>query len=791
MKNNFLSAAYLYGSLSILIGCQVRIPSQETPDSDFYGYVDQVRVNDGFPKNAEPWLVISDRANNSVFMDKGDEKSPKEIKFLEPLLVVKEKTSKNLIKVAEYNPDALMKKIPSRSVKTYGWIPKDQLLLWTNSLKRSDNGFNVKAVISPNNSDVLKNGSKYMKGDSALLFSSPDLTKPINKKIAVGQLVYVYKQAESNKRFLIGKSPNLKIDSLPKDVYGWISSNMIANWGDRSALKVSSDFNYSDENNLAIYKQNQDGSSTETTFSLSDGINRTPVENLVSVMPSMVDNSNKARFFTNALDYSKNFVYNVLGQPVYYDRFKEITNRSKNLNIVFTVDISRDNIQNSALAKSVFQDIQLKLEKLKYFKNIKYGAVLYKNNTCGEDVLSSTLSNNFEEINSFIDLQASNQNCSDGGAQPLLEALSATGELLRNNSDENNIVIVVGSTASSYGGLSEAMRNLTKARAKMLFFQSASGSSDFYNNFVLFSENVLTGTARNIAELDKARIVDQKMIMDKNNYSLVMGEGGVYSLDYPNASMAQGFVVYPRKGEINSSNLLVKSLDSLFAQVIDYNKTVNTSLTNYFKSAVGSSKTIVKADFKNQFSDAPTPIPTEATTQLITYNNPFITKGSFPDQFKDNYPAVEKGILLSETEYDKLRAFYQEIYQETKSFTSNFSQGSAINCYLKMLNKYYSGDTKFDKSKLKDQSMAYSVAVSTGFDNAGEETLSKFKLSGWKQSKVVSNDIVRNYFKQYKILADRLLNNKNNPKIIIDQNGEKFYWLNRFFMPTIEPVESL
>ena len=791
MKNNFLSAAYLFGSVYILIGCQVRIPSQQTPDSDFYGYVDQVRVNDGYPKNAEPWLVISDRANNTVFMDKREEKSPKEIKFLEPLLVVREKESKNLIKVAEYNPDALMKKIPSKSVKTYGWIPKDQLLLWTNSLKRSDNGFNVKAVISPNNSDVLKNGSKYMKGDSALLFSSPDLTKPINKKIAVGQLVYVYKQAEGNKRFLIGKSPNLKIDSISKDIYGWISSNMIANWGDRTALKVSSDFNYSNENNLAVNKQNPDGSLTETSFPLSDGINRTAVENLISVSPSMVDNSNKGRFFTNALDYSKNFVYNVLGQAVYYDLFKEITNRSKNLNIVFTVDISRDNAQNSALAKSVFQDIQLKLDQLKYFKSIKYGAVLYKNNTCGEDVLTSSLSNNFEEINSFIDLQTSNQNCSNSGAQPLLEALSTTGELIKNNSDETNIVIVVGSTASSYGGLSEAMRNLTKARAKMLFFQSASGSSDYYNNFVLFSENVLTSTARNIAELDKARIVDQKMIMDKNNYNLVMGEGGVYSLDYPKASMAQGFVVYPRKGEINSSNLLVKSLDSLIAQVTDYNKSVATSLTNYFKSSVGSSKTTLKPDFKNQFSDAPTPIPTETTTQLITYNNPFIAKGTFSDDFKESYPAVEKGILLSETEYDKLRAFYQEIYQETKTFTTSFSQGAAVNSYLRTLKKHYSGDTKFDKSKLKNQPMAYSVAVSTGFDNAAEETLSKFKLSGWKQSKVISNDIVRNYFKQYKTLANRLLNNKNNPKIIIDQNGEKFYWLNRFFMPTIEPVESL
>ncbi|MBO6201104.1 MAG: VWA domain-containing protein [Chryseobacterium sp.] len=791
MKRNFFNAIYVLGAVYILSGCQVRIPSQETPDSRFYGYVDQVRVSDGFPKKAEPWVVISDRANNSVFVDKGDEKSPKEIKFLEPLLVVKQKESKNLVKVAEYNPDALMKKIPSRSVKTYGWIPKDQLLLWSNSLKRSDNGFNVKAVLSPNNSDVLKNGSKYLKNDSVLIFSSPDLTKPINKKLPVGQLVYIYKQSESNHRFLIGKSPSLKIDSISKDIYGWVSSNMIANWGDRTALKVASNFNYAGDNSQAITKQSPDGSVSETKFEITDAVNRSAVENLVSVSPATIDSTRKARFFTNALDYSKNFVYNVLGQPVYYDRFKEITNRSKNLNIIFTVDISRNNTQNAALAKSVFQDIQLKLDQLKYFRNIKYGVVLYKNNTCGEDILPSSLSNNFEEINSFIDVQSANQNCSSNGAQPLQEALEITGEMISKVPDETNIVVVVGSTASNYGGLSSAMRNLTLGRAKMLFFQSASGSSDFYNNFVLLSENILTSTARNIAELDKSRIVDQKMILDKNNYNLVMGEGGVYSLDYPKASMSQGFVVYPKKGEINSSNLLVKSLDSLIVQVTDYNTNVNASLKSYFKSAVGSSKTTLKPDFRNQFADAPALIPTEATTQLITYDNPFVTKGTYSDEFKESYPAVEKGILLSESEYDKLRAFYQEVYQETKSFSPTFSQGSAINSYVKALKKYYSGEAKFDKSKLKNQSMAYSVAVSTGFDNASEETLSKYKLNGWKKPKVIASDNVKNYFKQYKTLADRLLNNKSNPKVIIDQNGEKFYWLNRFFMPTTQPVESL
>lgn len=791
MKNNFINAVYLSAAVYFLVGCQVRIPSEETPESGFYGYVDQVKVNDGFPKKSEPWVVISDRDNNSVFLDKGDEKSPKDIQFLEPLLVLKENASKNLIKVAQYEPDALLKKIPSKEVKTYGWIPKDQLLLWTSALKRSDNGFTVKAVLSPNHSDVLKDGGKYLKNDSVMIFTSPDLSKPTGKKLPLGQFVYIYKQSESNSRYLIGKSPSLKLDSISKNMYGWVSSNMVANWGERSALKVSSDFNYTGAGTSAITKQSQDGSAGTTTFALSDAAGRTQNENLVAVVPSSVDPSNKAKFFTSALDYSKNFVDNVLGQPVYFDRYREIVNRSKNLNLIFTVDISSENIQNAALAKSVFQDIQLKKDQFGYYKNIKYGAVLYKNNTCGDDVVMSSLTNNFEEINAFIDFQIKNQNCSSSGAQPLQEALEASGAMISQVPDETNIFVVVGSTASSYGGLNTALRNLTLGRAKMLFFQSASGSSDYYNNFVLFSENVLTGTARNIAELDKEKIVDQKMILDKNNYSLVMGEEGFYSLDYPKGSMSQGFVVYPKKGEISSSSLLIKSLDSLLAQVTDYNLRVDASLTEYFKSPVGSSRTVLKPDFRTQFANAPALIPKETASQMISYNYPFITKGTYTEEFKENYPAVEKGILVSENEYDKLRAFYQDVYRETESFSPSFSQSAAVNRYLSVLKKYHSGDGKFDKSKLRDGSMAYSVAVSTGFDNASEETLSKFKLSGWKQPKVIAPEIVKNYFRQYKILADRMMDNKSNPKVVMLQNGEKMYWLNRYFMPTTQPVESL
>jgi hypothetical protein len=59
--------------------------------------------------------VISDRSRNTAYLDKSDEKSYKEVKFLEPLMVLKHRDG--MVKVAEYVPDALMKKFHQNQSK--------------------------------------------------------------------------------------------------------------------------------------------------------------------------------------------------------------------------------------------------------------------------------------------------------------------------------------------------------------------------------------------------------------------------------------------------------------------------------------------------------------------------------------------------------------------------------------------------------------------------------------------------------------------------------------------------
>jgi hypothetical protein len=107
-------------------------------------------------------------------------------------------------------------------------------------------------------------------------------------------------------------------------------------------------------------------------------------------------------------------------------------------------------------------------------------------------------------------------NCaSNNGYQPVGEALSAAGNLLSNVPDETNIVVTVGTSASQSGNMYSVISSLTQAQARLIMFQTSARSSDTYNDFVLMAENVVTNTAKNIAELKSKRSLTNLMFLRK------------------------------------------------------------------------------------------------------------------------------------------------------------------------------------------------------------------------------------------------------------------------------------
>lgn len=782
MKNT-ISTISLLGAGFILTACAVRVPSVKTPKPEYYGNIEQTMVINGFPRNAAPWVVYSDREKNNVFLKKEKNESPKEIKFLEPLLVLDHNKSRKLVKVAEYNPDALLKKIPAKSVKSYGWISEDNLLLWSNALSERTSGFTMKAAVAPSNVDVLRNAAAYLKNDSAIVYSSPNFSEPIKKKIAVGQLVYVYKKSADEKGYLIGQKPKIDLDSIGDNIYGWVSSNMISSWGERSAIKLDSNFDYSTTPRTGIFNTVPQSTKDNPTIPLSEAVNRSVIENIYPT--SVALNKNSTRYFMNAFDYSQNYIFNVIGEKLPFNRYKQISRRAKKLNIVFALDVSADNRAYTPIAKSIIQDIQLKISKLSYYRSVKYSVVLFKNNPCGTNVIASMLSSDASGIFNYIDEKTAEMKCERGGGQPVNDALATAGDLLNTVPDETNLIVLIGSTAASNSAASSTVRLLSSAKAKLISYQTESGASDVYNNFVLLSENIVTSTSQNISELNKEKVADQSFIRNKNNFNLVEGDEGVYSLDYPAKSMTQGFVIYPKRREANNNSFLMKALDTLLMQVTDENIFTNKSLTSYFKSEIGSNKTILDGRYSFKFQNAPNPIPVPVSSELITYDFPMVASGYIPAELRKSAPGVQKGILISEPEYENLRKMYTEIYKETQPDNINFSQSTAISKFVKIIRKYNPAISDLSSSTLYGKPMNFAVALSTGLDISDETIMSELTLRDWKNRKLISNEVVQQYFKNYKQLADRLLENKNNPKIKINQNGTVFYWLNEYFMPTV------
>lgn len=793
MKNKFPLAAYYIGMSVLFASCQVKLPSKKTPEPSQYGTIDNSTVTDGYPKKSVPWIAISDRSRNTAFLDKDDEKSYKEVKFLEPLMVLKHRDG--MVKVAEYIPDALMKKVSSKSVKSYGWIPESDLLLWTNSLKSGKTGFPVRVAVVPNSTEVLKSAETFYKNDSIKVFNSPSLIEEANVKIPNGQMVYVYKQAENNKRFLVGKKPTIDIDSIDQGLYGWVSSNVISAWGERSAVKMKNSTQIK-ETELGIHEGSPGGANEEmrTAIFLTDVDKRTPLENIYPVKLALgeeVEPDSKTKYFTNVLDYSKNYVANVLGEKIFFDRYKEIVERNKKINIVFVLDVSTSNMPNVPVVKSLLQDFQLKFEKPYYFNSIKYGAVLYKNNPCGENVVPSMLSTDYSKITNFIDDKVNEMNCqSSGGNQPMNEGLIAAGDLLAEVPDETNIIITIGASANRSGKMYDVISSLTQAQAKLIMFQTNARSSDTYNDFVIMSENIVTNTAKNVAELKKQKITDQKDVLNKNNFSLVEGDEGFFSLDFPKQSMTPGYVIFPKKGDITVPGLLKKSVDSLISQVTMDNMSIDKTLNYKFHSSVGAGRTQVDFKYSYLYPGLTNPVSAGIAAQLVTYGNPFLVNGYIPKELKEIEPSLEKGILISEGEFDNLKLFYSEVYQKTNPDNVNFKQSTAINEYIKLLKKYNPTLKFLDKGELYEKPMSYAVGVSTGFDSSDQELMSTYKLKGWKKAKVVRNVTVQNYFKAYKEVAERMLNYRSNPAVKIKQNGQTFYWLNSYFMPTTIPQEA-
>lgn len=195
----------------------------------------EIFINDKSRKRSENlWMVVSDRSNNYTF-DKpgGSGKKEETLKFGQVFYVIDE--DKEWIKLGKLEE---IENKRNTKLEVYGWILKDNMLLWNNGLS-TENSIHLKAF--------LLNKLKQVRIDQSLqeapYYHDPDFE--INKTFAVDNLnlfsfYYIYKIKYDDIgrpiAYLLGKESHYNPAYRSDLLLGWVSSHRVDEWNTRLAL---------------------------------------------------------------------------------------------------------------------------------------------------------------------------------------------------------------------------------------------------------------------------------------------------------------------------------------------------------------------------------------------------------------------------------------------------------------------------------------------------------------------------------------------------------------------------
>jgi hypothetical protein len=770
---------------------------KKNPESKAYKLQDEeLNFQDGLPESKEAWIVYSDQSNNITYKKPGSDVQLKALSFMQPCYVIGSKG--DFLELAAYDPSQKIngRKIAKKSADNLGWIHKNKLLLWSNAIKDQRNKFNVKAVTTYRGEKSFAALPGHVSNDSLLLFESPFL-KDANGKCGMENIFYIYKQSNSGNEYLVSASPSIFADSAKNVKAGWISKDLVKVWGTRALFTfdgkaVNADHSlvsipfYSDSSFLVNNSNKSPMMVVNDTFYNGGGL----MENIYPFNGFYKTGNNegliKTAVLTDVLDRSHNEIYNVSGNKITYNEYKEIAKNNDHLNIIFVVDGGSDNAKYMTELYTILQKLELQIQEQSLFKKVKIGSVVYKDNYRGCKNAVLPLTPSFNAVSDFwSDQQKESFNCNDGNSeQAVFSGLSEASQLLYKSKDESNIIVLFGAAGNNNAGGSswgDVISKLSFVNARMLIFQSHSLSDPAFNNFVVQAKGLVLESAENIAELKKEKLVDYSgSVLSSADFSLVAGDSGVYYLNYPNKAMTQGYILFPAKGEVMQPSTLSASLSGLISQVSKDNKMIEESLFRYFLT-IGGKNTKVEEQYAFRYPNyTNTYLPAEFLKSNSFRTQSFYVPAWTSIRTDDSSQKIATGLLLNRDEYLQLTS---RLFAITNNKNYKGESRSAIYNRIKtaVANTVKEKDLELGKP-ISDLTFSEAMEVMTGYRSLNPVWLNT-TLTAFKESNSINiNEGVR-FMEESSKKAAWLQDNINNNKIQFNNNGRTYYLLTSDKLP--------
>ncbi len=655
----FLSAL-LCGCLALTTQAQVKKSTKviKGPKTDTYDIGNPVFEVENGARGADRWIVLVSQEGASSYTRPGGEAKVRTLPFGEACYVTKKRG--DYLQLVRYTPAIKFKKWTRRvanweSLQYLGWVHQSKVLPWQVALRDEDNKFYVKYLTALGGTDVLRAPDNYFAGDSLKVFGEPALMAPARRKVAMNMPLYAYQLSDDRKFYLVGTAPQCVPDSAAQTILGWMPVQTVQPWGEKTYVATPppaiSTVQLETRNPVTPLVQ---WSSPDASLNRFPYFTQTlyPVYGFEKATPA--GTAIKTTALTNVMDYSQNRIYNVLGEPVYYNRFMEVKGAFPKLNIVLLVDGSGGNTRFTAPIMTVLQQLQLRIDSTKKFQQVRYGAAIYQGD--GQRCLTNDqlpLTQDYRQLSGFFEQGMERlRNCNGAGGRSVFEGIADATKLLAGHEDESNIVIVVGANEDDTRSYewSSIINGLTRTHARLLMYQTHSNASGAYNNFVIDAKTLMTQSADNIIALRKELVVENTPATDAYDFRLTTGDHSVFMLDYPQKSRWQGAVVFPNKFESMPLLTLNQTLDTLLMQIYTDDSGRVASMERLFESYAGNVGTAIDARFAPMLQDSGVVL----SDRFYKFFRKKFDVFAFPGTVVMDTAGTQKGLLLSKDELDAL-----------------------------------------------------------------------------------------------------------------------------------------
>lgn len=747
----------------------------------------------------KPWVVYSDRNENTVFADSKLSSATGKVKFLDSFYVAS--VSGDAFELIKYSAGIV--KYPNLiaspdKIEYVGWIDRYHLILNDNSFIEAASKRPLKYVAMLNGNKVFDNLRKYSDGLKIRVYSDAELTTQVDTAgLYFDQIVYVFRQYKD--RVLIGRSNSFSPKNASKAVIGWVHASFIQSWGSRLCVEPA-DNSPKIIAQTALYANKEQANNFRQNAALSYPMqrlgcdinehlwNKTPVFNI----EYFNDNSGKYKIFKsgvvlNPFDRTDSYIYNVNGTKLQHSKLCELINKSENVNIVFAINMDNDTKEYLYVLINTIQELGNFFASKSDEYNFKFGTV-----NC-----SAFYSEAPELKEKFSDIMPKLVNMAKGSVENkktaatlgIVNGLTNANKHFKGLEKETNIVVMISSQADAgfgevaYKAASEKITDeLAKNNARMIFYQPYNGNGNNYSAFVQEAKSLIKRSTEKVTVYKREKQVGSNLESSNVNSfkGVSMGSNNVYCLDYPQNSTFQSFIVFPTVGNKTEGKYLNDAIDSLLVQVDYDNRYMIKSISNVFNSPTIFNNNINKL-FERYYSSFEAPNKDAYSAFKNTNYNYFASGFTIvPKDPNNSVKYFKQSLLLSKDEYNEMYDMFKSLRFDV--LAGQYDDASKQNCYRAVIKVIETYSAKKQTTISKDISLARFFHEVCGYtpDHVALHAYNINKLT----SPIASSDgELKAILEHLNRKLQKFYSLKDNSRYIYLSGSVPYYWVSEDYLP--------